>query len=98
MMMPVGRLTLICTDSGPSSDRANLMPKPAMPAISKAPSTPAKKIRFLTGVEMSASSMTWSELLILMMPPMSAALSLPPNSSPSTSTPNDAMPTTGNSP
>ena len=55
-------------------------------------------MRFFTAVVMSASSMTLSLLSILMIPPISAASSSPPKSSPLTSIPNDAMPMTGNSP
>jgi hypothetical protein len=56
--MPVGRLMPSWTVSGPSSDSASRIVKPAMPAIVKPPSTPTNRIRWATGVVVSSGSIT----------------------------------------
>ena len=97
-MMPVGRLTLMNTLSGPSSESASWIEKPPIPAIEKPPCRPAKKTRFATGVVVSVSAMMFPFASSLRMPPISAASRSPPKSLPLTWTPSEAMPTIGNSP
>ncbi len=77
---------------------ANLMPKPPTPEKEKPPSTPTKKTRASTGVVVSKLSIIAPLASSLRMPPIRPALMCPPNMSPSTETPMDAMSTIGNWP
>ena len=97
-MIPVGSETLRNTDSGPSSDRASWIWKPPIPAIVKPPWSPAKNTRAATGVVVSVSAIMFPFASSFSMPPISSASIWPPNRSPLTSTPIEAMPTIGNSP
>ena len=86
------------TPRGPSSETANLMVKPPIPAIVKPPSTPMKNTLSCTGVVVSKLSISCPLASSLTMPPMSPAVIRPPNMLPFNCTPIEAMSMIGNLP
>ena len=96
--MPPGTEAEINTPSGPSSDTAKRMVKPPTPEKAKPPWTPTKNTRSSTRVVVSRLPIWFPLASSLMMPPISAASIWPPNRSPFTETPIEAMSRTGNLP